>query len=221
MKIYIVIPAHNEEHTVSKIIKEAKKYGKVVLVNDGSKDNTSSISKKAGAIVLDHKKNMGYGKALYDGIKFSIKDNADFIITLDSDGQHNPEDIPKFIEALENDNDVVIGSRFLGGKQWGSRKRMFALKLLSLQLRIFSGLKLTDAQSGFRGYNSKVFKDIQLTDFGMGLSVELPIKAKKKGFSFIEVPIEIKRPHQIKTFFSVMHQGIGVGYAILRYSILS
>ena len=221
MDIYVVIPAHNEENTISKVVKESKQHAKVIVVNDGSKDRTATMAKKAGAIVLNHKTNYGYGKSLYDGIKDAMKRGAKFIITLDADGQHEPKDIPKFIRELKKGYGVVIGSRFLGGKQWGSWKRMLALKMLGLQLRIFSGLKLTDAQSGYRGYNSKVFEQVELTDFGMGFSVELPIKAKKKGFSFTEVPIKIKRPHQIKNFSSVFHQGMSVGYAIIRYSLFS
>lgn len=221
MKTFIVIPAYNEGKTIGEIVRRCKKYGEVIVVDDGSKDDTSRKSKTAGATVIEHKINKGYGRTLYDGIKFAIRKKADYIITIDADGQHDPEDIPKFIERLESGCDVIVGSRFLGGRQWGSLKRMTALKLLALQVRVFSGLKLTDVQSGFRGYNSKVFEKIELTDFGMGLSVELPIKARKKGFSFSEVQIVIKRPKHLKGFFNVLKQGIEVGIAIIKYSLFS
>ena len=221
MRTFIVIPAHNEEKTIGRIVSESSKYGRVIVVNDGSHDDTSNVADKSGAFVLDHKKNSGYGKSLYDGMNLAVSMGADYIVTLDSDGQHEPKDIPKFIMALDDGYDVVVGSRFLGTKQWGTWKRELALKMLGLQLRIFSGLKMSDCQSGYRGYKKEIFTDgkVKLTDFGMGFSVELPIKAHRLGYVFTEVSIKINQPHQIKSFYSVVRQGIGIGWAILKYNI--
>jgi len=219
MKVFAVIPAYNEEKTVIDIVKRSKKYCSVIVVDDGSKDRTAKLARKAGAIVIRHEKNKGYGASLTDGINESLRRKADYVITLDADGQHNPDDIPKFIEALRNGYDIICGSRFISGKSWGSRKRTMAIKLLTYQARLFTGLKLTDIQSGFRGYNFKVFKKIKLSGKGMGFSVELPIKAKKLGYKFTEVPIEIKKPHVIKSFRSVLKQGIEVSLSIIKYSL--
>jgi glycosyltransferase involved in cell wall biosynthesis len=219
MKVFAAIPAYNEEKTVADIVKRTKRYCSVILVDDGSKDRTAELAKKAEAIVLRHESNKGYGISLIDGINEALRRKADFIITLDADGQHNPDDIPKFIEALKNGYDVVSGSRFISGKSWGSWKRHMAIKLLTYQAWLFSGLRLTDIQSGFRGYNSKIFNKIKLESKGMDFSVELPIKAKKLGYGFIEVPIEIKKPHAIKSFFSVLKQGSRVGVSVIKYSL--
>ncbi len=221
MKTYIVIPAHNESRTIGKVLRQCKKYGRVIVVDDGSTDNTSGISKKFGATVIKHKNNIGYGKTLHDGIKLALKKKADYIITIDGDGQHDPKDIPRIIKQLNKGYDVVVGSRFMGGKQWSSWKRMLALRMLSLETRIFSGLNLTDVQSGFRGYKSRALSEINIKDFGMGFSVEIPIKINKKGYSFVEVPIRITKPAKIKSLHSVIKQGITVGLCILKYSFSS
>jgi len=219
MKVFAAIPAYNEEKTVADIIKRTKRYCSVIVVDDGSKDRTAELAKKAGAIVIKHEKNKGYGGSLIDGIDEAIKRKAEFIITLDADGQHNPNDIPKFIEALKNGYDVVSGSRFISGKSWGSWKRQVAIKALTTQAYLLSGLKLTDIQSGFRAYKASIFKRISLKNTGMGFSVELPIKAKKLGYKFKEVPIELKKPYKIKSFWNALKQGINVGLAIFRYAL--
>jgi len=219
MKVFAVIPAFNEEKTIGNIVKKTKKYCPVIVVDDGSTDRTSKISRKAGAFVIKHKKNEGYGKSLIDGISEIKKRKVDYIITLDGDGQHNPDDIPKFIFALDRGADIVSGSRFLSEKSWGTWKRALAIKALTWQSYFFSGLRLTDIQSGFRAYRSNIFKKIKLKDKGMGFSVELPIKAKKLGYKFLEVPIEIKRPFKIKSFWSAFKQGINVSKAIIKHSL--
>jgi len=219
MKIYTVIPAYNEQNTIFDIVRKTKNYCPVIVVDDGSTDRTGILAKKAGAIVVKHQNNEGYGKSLIDAINEVRKRKANYVITLDADGQHDPNDIPKFIKALEEGYDIVAGSRFLGGKPWGTWRRQLAIKALTFQTYLFSGLKLTDIQSGFRAYNTKIFKKISLKHVGMGFSVELPIKAKKLGYKFGEVSIKIKRPYRIKSFWSAIKQGLEVGKAIIKYSL--
>jgi len=219
MKTIAVIPAFNEEKTVAIIVKKTKKYCPIIVVDDGSKDRTAELAKKSGAILIEHEINEGYGKSLIDGINEAIKRKAEIIITLDADGQHNPDDIPKFINALKEGYDVVSGSRFLSGKSWGSWKRQLAIKALTTQTYLFSGLKLTDIQSGFRAYRADIFKKISLKHTGMGFSVEVPIKAKKIGCKFVEVSIKIRRPFRIKSFWSALRQGIEICKAIIKYSL--
>jgi glycosyltransferase involved in cell wall biosynthesis len=219
MRAYAVIPAFNEQNTIFDIVRKTRKYCSVIVVDDGSKDITGKLAKRAGAVVIKHQKNEGYGKSLIDGINEALRRNAKFIITLDADGQHNPDDIPKFIEALKQGYDIIAGSRFLSENLWGSCKRRLAIKALTFQAYLFSGLKLTDIQSGFRAYNVKIFKNISLNNTGMGFSVELPIKAKKLNYKFKEVPIKLKKPYKIKSFWSALRQGLEVGEAIIKYSL--
>ncbi|OYT43569.1 MAG: hypothetical protein B6U88_00710, partial [Candidatus Aenigmarchaeota archaeon ex4484_56] len=186
-------------------------------VDDGSTDKTSEIAEKEKVTVIKHKKNEGYGKSLIDGIKLACNMKVNFIVTLDADGQHNPNEIPKLINLIKKDYDVVIGSRFLGKTKNLTFKRNIALRLLSLQFFLFTGLYLTDIQSGFRVYRREIIENCKFKEAGMGFSVESLIKLKKRGAKFIEVPVNIKHFKGVKTFFSVFMQGIEIGKTILKY----
>jgi glycosyltransferase involved in cell wall biosynthesis len=218
MKVVAVIPAYNEEKTIRKVIKETKKFvDEVIVVDDGSTDKTKEIIREEKVKLITHKKNEGYGKSLIDGIKEAIKRKANYIITLDADGQHSPRDIPRFVKELGNGYDVVIGSRFLGRTSKLTFKRNVALRLLAIEFFIFTGLYLGDVQSGYRGYREEIIKDLEFKEHGMGFSVESLIKLKKVKAKFKEIPIEVKYFRGAKTFFSVVKQGIEIGKTILKY----
>jgi len=220
MKIVAVIPAHNEEKTIGIVIRKIKKFvDLVIVVDDGSTDRTGKIALKEGAIVLTHKINQGYGKSLIDGLDLAISKKPKYIITLDGDGQHDPKEIPNFVRELDNGYDVVIGSRFLGKSSNLTLKRNIALRLLSLQFFIFTGLFLSDVQSGYRGYRKEVLEGIKFKERGMGFSVESLIKLKEKRIKFKEIPIEVKYFKGVKSFMDVFKQGILVGKTIIKYSL--
>jgi glycosyltransferase involved in cell wall biosynthesis len=109
------IPAYNEEKTIAKVIIKTQKYvDKVIVCDDGSKDMTSEIAERLGAIVIKHERNMGKGEALRNLFKKAMELNADIVITLDGDGQHDPDEIPSLINTLKEEKaDIIIGSRFL------------------------------------------------------------------------------------------------------------
>ena len=132
--IAIVIPAFNEEKTVSWVVKRAKRYGRVVVVDDCSRDDTAALAKKAGALVIRHSHNQGLGSALRSGFRQALKMNADIIITIDADGQHNPRDIPRFISALNAGYDFVLGNRDL--RKYPLRKKFgnFFLNRISINI---------------------------------------------------------------------------------------
>ncbi|EHR79127.1 glycosyl transferase [Thermococcus litoralis DSM 5473] len=114
MKTLIIIPAYNEELTIGSVVALAKKYGDVLVVDDGSKDRTSEIAQKAGAIVIRHEVNKGKGAALKTGFGYALANGYDVIVTIDADGQHNPDEIPLLLKPiLEGEADLVIGSRYL------------------------------------------------------------------------------------------------------------
>ena len=114
MKTLIIIPAYNEELTIGSVVALAKKYGDVLVVDDGSGDRTSEIAREAGAIVIRHNTNMGKGAALKTGFEYALSREYEIVVTLDADGQHNPDEIPLLMEPIiRGEADLVIGSRYL------------------------------------------------------------------------------------------------------------
>jgi len=189
------IPAYNEENTVASVILETEKYvNRVVVVDDGSTDHTAEIAKRMGALVISHKKNMGYGAALITGFKKALELGADIIITLDADGQHDPNYIPELLRPIiEGEADVVMGSRFLASSEIPKYREM-GIKAITKLSNIVTKLKVTDAQSGFRAYSRRALEEIlpKLTEKGMGLSLQILNIIAKSGLKIVEVPIVIK-----------------------------
>jgi glycosyltransferase involved in cell wall biosynthesis len=194
LKIAIGLPALNEEKNIASIILQLReKYELVIVCDDGSNDLTSSISEKMGAIVIKHKKNLGYGAAIRSLFTKAKELECDILVTFDSDGQHKVSEIENVIEPIvKDDADVVIGSRFLGsieGKIPAYRK--MGIKAITNLVNSGTGKKITDSQSGFRAYSSKVLKKIIPSESGMGVSTEILIKANKNKFRISEKPITI------------------------------
>ncbi len=170
----------------------AQKYvNRVVVCDDGSTDMTADIAKKVGADVAKHEDNMGYGVALQTLFKKVRELDADAMVTLDGDGQHNPDEIPLLVEpVLEGKADVVIGSRFLGDSEKNDvpRHRRFGIKVITKLTDAASNSALSDAQSGFRAYGRKALQSLNLNENGMGVSVEVLMEAKKHGLRVVELP---------------------------------
>ena len=197
-KLLIVLPAYNEAQIIKKVILELKKFLKdlkyqstIVVINDGSTDKTAKIAKKAGAFVLNHQINRGYGAATQTGIEYGRLTNADYLISFDSDGQHYPHDITKVLTSLEKGHDLVIGSRFLSKNNIPFLRRL-VLNLANLSTFIFFGMWVSDSQSGFRGFNKKALQKINLVTNSMEVSSELYGEIKKNKLKFTEVPISVK-----------------------------
>ncbi len=193
--IVAAIPAFNEERTIAKLVLEAQKHVDVVLVcDDGSEDMTAEIAERMGADVIRHEKNMGYGAAIKTLFTMARELNADVLVTLDGDGQHDPNDIPFVVKpVLQNEVDVAIGSRFLEAeKENGVPKyRQWGIKLITKLTGVASNHRFSDAQSGFRVYSRKAIEGLNLFENGMGVSVEALLDAKKQGFKIAEVPTKI------------------------------
>jgi glycosyltransferase involved in cell wall biosynthesis len=185
------IPAFNEERTIAKLVLETQKYVDAVLVcDDGSTDCTAEIAERMGADVIRHEKNMGYGAAIKTLFTMARDLNADVLITLDGDGQHDPQEIPHLVEhVLKDKADIVLGSRFLGSEENGvPRYRSWGIRLISRLAGAASNYNFHDAQCGFRVYGHKALNGINLVENGMGSSVEILMKAKKEGLTVAEVP---------------------------------
>ncbi len=190
MKFITIIPAYNEENAIESVVKCALKYSDVLVVDDGSTDNTHDLAKKTGADVVKHQKNMGKGAAIKSGLKKALIDDYDFFILLDGDGQHNPECIPLFISDIEC-NELVIGSRFKGNDPKDMPiQRRFSNKITTSLMRYVTGYRLTDSQSGFRAISRSaagLFMDIKYDDYIY--ESEMLYKASKNNIKVEEISI--------------------------------
>ena len=212
MKIVVGIPAYNEEKNIGKIIVKLDKIvDEIIICDDGSRDLTNKISKKMGAIVVSHEKNLGYGAAIRSIFLKAIEIDADILVTFDADGQHRVEDIQKVIEPIvNNQSDLVIGSRFLSDNGKNVPKyRKVGIKTITSVTNSAMESKVSDSQSGFRGYSKKALREINPSEYGMGVSTEILIKANKKGLKISEVPIIVLYEGETSTHNPASH-GISV-----------
>ena len=214
----VCIPAFNEEKTIGKIVEQSLQYADYVIVcNDGSTDKTEKKAKEKGAIIINHKKNLGYGAALISLFEKARKENADIMITLDGDGQHDPAEIPNLVKALtENKVDVVIGSRFLGKKTNYPVYRKTGIKIITSASNLGTDFKVTDSQSGFRVYSKKAIDLIHPTEEGMSASTEILLKISNWDLSVAEVPITISYEGETSTHKPVP-QGVSVLMNTLKF----
>ncbi len=219
LKITIGIPAYNEEKNIASVITKLKKItNSIIVCDDGSSDMTSKISKNLGAVVISHKKNMGYGVAINSIFQKSKEMNSDLLVTFDADGQHRIEDIEKVIEPIKNnDADLVIGSRFLDKKSNVPNYRKIGIKVITQVTNASIKKKLTDSQSGFRAYNQRVLSQISPSDVGMGISTEILIKSSSKGLRITEVPITVLYEGDTSTHNPVSH-GTSVLISTIKYT---
>ena len=220
--VVAAIPAFNVERTIAKLVLETQKYADVVLVcDDGSTDMTSEIAKRLGADVIKHEKNMGYGAAIKTLFTTARELNADVLVTLDGDGQHDPREIPKLIKpVLENKADIVLGSRFMDANKKDNgvpRYRSLGIKLISKLTGAAVSHKFNDAQCGFRVYGRKALAGLNLVENGMGSSVEVLMKAKNQGLKVVEVSAECKYEELERTSTqNPLEHGTSVLMSIIR-----
>jgi len=188
---FACIPAYNEENTISDLVKSAKKFvDKVVVCDDGSTDDTLNNAKLAGAEIISHKKNQGYGAAITTLFDYCRMQNADVMITLDGDGQHDPNQIPILLDTISQHSvDVVLGSRFLDNNTDTPGYRKRGIKIITSAANFGADFKVSDAQSGFRAYSKSAINAIHPTEQGMAVSTEILLKISNKGLSLAEVPI--------------------------------
>jgi len=188
---FACIPAYNEENTISDLIKTAKKYvDKVIVCDDGSTDKTLDNAKLAGAEIISHKKNQGYGAAIISLFEYCRIQNADVMVTLDGDGQHDPNQIPILIDTmLQHNVDVVLGSRFLDDNVPIPGYRKHGIKIITSAANFGTDFKVSDSQSGFRAYSKNAIDAIHPTEQGMAISTEIILKISNKGLSLAEIPI--------------------------------
>jgi glycosyltransferase involved in cell wall biosynthesis len=220
-RVLVCIPAFNEARNIVEVINKSEKYADGVIVyDDGSTDDTYELARKAGATVIKSHKNTGYGTAIRALFQAAREQNADIMITLDSDGQHNPDHIPRLIEPIRSQNfDMVIGSRFLSkdDKEKVPRYRSLGIKTITKLTQSASYSGLTDSQSGFRAYNKNALTKINLFEDGMAVSTEILLRAREKNLSATEVPITINYETDDTSTHNPITHGVGVLYSVLQY----
>lgn len=192
MKVCIVIPAYNEEETISRIVEEAKKYSKdVIVVDDGSADMTSALAKEGGAKVLRHAVNIGVGLATTTGNEYAVSKGFDVIVNLDSDGQHSASTVPKGVELVEKGGyDIVLGSRFLEKTERMPTILKLGNKFLTLTNRQIFGSNISDTQSGFRIVTADAWKRLSPRSTGYSICAEISALIGTKRLKYAEIPIE-------------------------------
>jgi glycosyltransferase involved in cell wall biosynthesis len=214
------IPAYNEEKTIAKVILLAQREADIVVVcDDGSQDLTADIAQRLGAVVIKHEKNLGYGAAIQSLFEKARELNADLLLTLDADGQHDAQDVPKLLQPImEGKADIVLGSRFL---QQNSRMPLYRRLGIKFLTKMTNGSQeknsLTDAQCGFRAYSRKTIQSLPaLDDKGMGVSAEVLLKAKALGLTVAEVPVEVHYHGLETSTHNPFRHGMSVFFTIIK-----
>ncbi|MHA1410363.1 MAG: glycosyltransferase family 2 protein [Candidatus Odinarchaeia archaeon] len=193
--IFAVIPAYNEERFIEQVIRETKKYvDKIIVVDDGSEDNTVKLVEKLDVILVRHPMNLGKGKALDTGFKTAVKMGADIVVTLDADLQHDPKEIKILLLFLRKTGaDIVVGSRFLTKENISAMpgQRLLSNMITSAILKFFFRVPVTDSQSGFRVFKAAALKNLVTKDNRFAAETEILIDARQKGYIIKEAPISI------------------------------
>ncbi len=197
MKKCIIIPAFNEGKNIATVIEGIRKHtdADIIVINDGSRDNTATQAKKAGAYVISHPFNMRYGVALQTGYKFALKNGYDLLLQMDGDGQHLPSSIPIFFDMLEKGEcDVLVGSRFLGlGGYHPGILKTIGIGLFKVIIRIMNGERITDPTSGYQCMNRKVFSIFTDDSFPCDYpDTNVIIRLHRMGFIVKELPVNMQ-----------------------------
>jgi len=193
LEIVAVIPSYNEEIAIGSVVLGALQYvDHVIVVDDGSKDQTSKFAELAGAEVIRMQVNGGKAKALLTGLKAAERKGCQVAITLDGDGQHRSEDISAVaMPVLDGDADMVIGSRFMGKEKDIPRYRIFGQKVINSLSNAGSKVSVTDSQSGLRALGRRALENLDFASDGYNVESDMIIHFADKGLTIKEVPIEV------------------------------
>jgi len=189
IRVLAGIAAYNEARYVGSIVLQARQYvDEVIVVDDGSTDNTARIAELAGATVIRHNQNRGYGATVRSILAEAKKRNPDVLVLLDADSQHNPNEIPTLIKAVSEGSDLAIGSRE-AQKDKTPRYRRIGQKVVSRSTRLASKANISDSECGFRAFSQRAISELELKASGMAVSAETIVRAAEKNLKITEVPI--------------------------------
>jgi len=209
-RVSVLIPAYNEDEYISEVVKGALKIvPRVLVVDDGSSDQTVPVSESAGAEVICHSINRGKGAALQTGFKAILSDGGEAVVVLDGDGQHDPEELPRFIKcAAESGAGIVLGNR-LSSATGMPLIRYWTNRTMSIILSWLSGQRIPDSQCGYRLIRREVLERINFTTQNYDMESEMLILASSLGYKIVSVPI--------KTIYSGQASEIKPGRDTIRF----
>ena len=193
--VIAILPAFNEEISIGSMVLHAREYAeRVIVVDDGSSDHTAKIARFAGAEVISHPKNKGKGAALKTGFDLAGQNGAKVIVTMDTDGQHDPAEIPKLVSPiLQGEADIVNGSRYMNGKDKNTPfYRRIGQNVLDKATNFNSGLHITDTQSGFRAFAKHTLPVFRFKSNGLAIESEMLKDASNAGLNIKEVEIGVR-----------------------------
>ena len=192
--VFVVIAAYNEAEVIGRVVSELRPFcGQIVVVDDGSTDETRTVARRAGAMVLSHVVNRGQGAALQTGVKYCLSRGAQYVVTFDADGQHCADELPRLLEPIMSARvDITLGSRFLGRAENMPLIRRLVLRAGTVFTGAVSGTRFTDTHNGLRAFSRRAACRLNLTEDRMAHASELIDEVVTSGLSYIEVPVTIK-----------------------------
>jgi UDP-N-acetylglucosamine---dolichyl-phosphate N-acetylglucosaminyltransferase len=215
MHEWVVMPCYNEAGNIYKVIKDVQKYcNNLVVVDDGSKDNTYEIAEKLNGHVLRHAINLGKGSALRTGADFAIKHGAKKLVFIDSDGQHEAKEIPTFLRLLD-DYDIIFGARKLNKNM----PLIFRIGnfFLTQGIYLMFGIKLMDTQSGYRSMTAETYGKIKWTATDYSVESEMIANTGKNNLRYKEIPISTIYHNRYKG--TTVMDGIKIMFKMILYRI--
>jgi len=216
-KIVVGVPAFNAEMTIAKVVVRTSRHvDGVVVVDDGSSDDTALIAEKLGAKVIRHERNLGKGAALRDILDWGKASDADVLVTLDADGQHNPDELQRLVDPiLKDEADLVVGSRRFSNEAPAIR-RLGGRVLDNITGVTVSG-ETVDAQSGYRAYSRKALEKVTATESGMGVDSEILMRAKDANLRILEVSVDVRYEGPATSTHNPVYHALDVFFSIIKF----
>lgn len=215
-KISVIIPAYNEARFIGSVVLQLKQHHvDVLVVDDGSRDDTSEIARAAGADVIRLEDNQGKGAALNAGLDRIRQDKPDAVVIIDADGQHLPNELEQVVRpVLAQEADIAIGSRYLQDTAGIPTHRKFGHKVMNIFTSLLSGVKVSDSQSGYRAFSPRAYALLNFSSMGFSVESEMQFLASEHNLKIVDVPVTIQYLDKEKR--SAWKQGAIVLNGILR-----